>query len=69
MVQSVSHTEAEIQQMLNLLQDLESSMNNTKQRQEEVWAEWKCPVLGLETSPRSGPCLQVSGLNCTAAVP
>ncbi|XP_070759425.1 kinetochore protein Nuf2 [Enoplosus armatus] len=35
MVQSVTHTEAEIQQMYNLLQDLESSMNNTKQRQEE----------------------------------
>lgn len=36
MVQNVTHTEAEIQQMFNLLQDLESSMNNTKQRQEEV---------------------------------
>uniref|UniRef100_A0A8D2ZL71 Kinetochore protein Nuf2 N-terminal domain-containing protein n=1 Tax=Scophthalmus maximus TaxID=52904 RepID=A0A8D2ZL71_SCOMX len=36
MVQSVTHTEAEIQQMLNLLQDLESSMNNTKQRQETL---------------------------------
>ncbi|XP_074531079.1 kinetochore protein Nuf2 [Halichoeres trimaculatus] len=35
MVQSVTQTEAEIQQMLNLLQDLEGSMNNTKQRQEE----------------------------------
>ncbi|KAG7999456.1 Kinetochore protein Nuf2 [Nibea albiflora] len=35
MVQNVTHSEAEIQQMLNLLQDLESSMNNTKQRQEE----------------------------------
>ncbi|CAJ1051905.1 LOW QUALITY PROTEIN: kinetochore protein Nuf2-like [Xyrichtys novacula] len=35
MVQSVTHTEAEIQQMYNLLQDLESSMNNTKQKQEE----------------------------------
>ncbi|XP_070703613.1 kinetochore protein Nuf2 [Pempheris klunzingeri] len=35
MVQSVTHTETEIQQMYNLLQDLESSMNNTKQRQEE----------------------------------
>ncbi|TKS71211.1 Kinetochore protein [Collichthys lucidus] len=35
MVQNVTHTEAEIQQMFNLLQDLESSMNNTKQRQEE----------------------------------
>lgn len=42
MVQSVTHTEAEIQQMYNLLQDLESSMNNTKQRQEEVWTEHKC---------------------------
>lgn len=36
MVQSVTHTEAEIQQMFNLLQDLESSMNGTKHRQEEV---------------------------------
>lgn len=36
MVQSVTHTEAEIQQMYNLLQDLESSMNNSKQLQEEV---------------------------------
>lgn len=36
MVQSVTHTEAEIQQMLNLLQDLESSMNNSKQKQETV---------------------------------
>nr|XP_046236363.1 kinetochore protein Nuf2 [Scatophagus argus] len=35
MVQGVTHTEAEIQQMYNLLQDLESSMNNSKQRQEE----------------------------------
>ncbi|CAB1456116.1 unnamed protein product [Pleuronectes platessa] len=34
MVQNVTHTEAEIQQMYNLLQDLESSMNNAKQRQE-----------------------------------
>ncbi|XP_034725369.1 kinetochore protein Nuf2 [Etheostoma cragini] len=34
--QAVSHSVAEIQQMYNLLQDLESSMNNTKQRQEEV---------------------------------
>lgn len=36
MVQCETHTEAEIQQMFNLLQDLESSMNNAKQRQEEV---------------------------------
>lgn len=36
MVQSVTHTEAEIQQMFGLLQDLESSMNGTKLRQEEV---------------------------------
>lgn len=36
MVQSMTDTEAEIQQMYNLLQDLESSMNNKKQRQEEV---------------------------------
>ncbi|TNN79625.1 Kinetochore protein Nuf2 [Liparis tanakae] len=35
MVQSVTHTEAEIQQMFSLLQDLESSMNNTKQRADE----------------------------------
>ncbi|XP_060897414.1 kinetochore protein Nuf2 [Labrus mixtus] len=35
MVQSVTHTDTEIQQMYNLLQDLESSMNKTKQRQEE----------------------------------
>lgn len=39
MVQSVSHTEAEIQQMYNLLQDLEISMNNSKQRQKEVRSE------------------------------
>ncbi|XP_054640651.1 kinetochore protein Nuf2 [Dunckerocampus dactyliophorus] len=36
MVQRVSHTDVEIQQMHNLLQDLESSMNNSKQQQEEV---------------------------------
>lgn len=36
MMQGVTQTEAEIQQMLSLLQDLETSMNNTKQRQEEV---------------------------------
>lgn len=36
MVQGVTHTEAEIQQMCSLLQDLESSMSNTKQRLEEV---------------------------------
>ncbi|XP_020481995.2 kinetochore protein Nuf2 [Labrus bergylta] len=35
MVQSVTHTDTEIQQMYSLLQDLESSMNKTKQRQEE----------------------------------
>ncbi|XP_059184364.1 kinetochore protein Nuf2 [Centropristis striata] len=35
MAQSVTHTEAEIQQIYNLLQDLESSMNNTKQQMEE----------------------------------
>lgn len=35
-VQSVTQNEAEIQHMYNLLQDLESSMNNTKQRVEEV---------------------------------
>uniref|UniRef100_A0A3Q3J180 Kinetochore protein Nuf2 N-terminal domain-containing protein n=1 Tax=Monopterus albus TaxID=43700 RepID=A0A3Q3J180_MONAL len=35
MVQNTTHAEAEIQQMYNLLQDLESSMNTTKQRQEE----------------------------------
>ncbi|XP_029007258.1 kinetochore protein Nuf2 [Betta splendens] len=35
MVQSMTNTEAEIQHILGLLQDLESSMNNTKQRQEE----------------------------------
>ncbi|XP_029358579.1 kinetochore protein Nuf2 [Echeneis naucrates] len=34
MVQNVIHTEAEIQQTFNLLQDLESSMNNAKQRQD-----------------------------------
>lgn len=39
MVQSVTHTEAEIQQMYNLLQDLESSMNSSKHRQEEVRPE------------------------------
>lgn len=36
MVQSVAHAEAEIQQMVNLLQDLESGFNGSKQRQEEV---------------------------------
>lgn len=35
-VQSVAHAEAELQQMNSLLQDLESSMNNTRLRQEEV---------------------------------
>ncbi|KAM6927674.1 kinetochore protein Nuf2 [Xenentodon cancila] len=35
MVQAVTYTEAEIQQMYSLLQDLESSMNNSKQRQEK----------------------------------
>ncbi|XP_032404487.1 kinetochore protein Nuf2-like [Xiphophorus hellerii] len=34
-VQSVAHAEAELQQMNSLLQDLESSMNNTRLRQEE----------------------------------
>lgn len=36
MVQSASHTEAEIQQMYDLLQDLEISMSNSQQRQKEV---------------------------------
>lgn len=36
MVQSVTHTEAEIQQMYNLLQDLEISMSSNKQSQKEV---------------------------------
>ncbi|XP_047437740.1 kinetochore protein Nuf2 [Mugil cephalus] len=35
MVQGVTHTDAEIQLMYGLLQDMESSMNNSKQRQEE----------------------------------
>uniref|UniRef100_A0A3P8TB86 UF2 component of NDC80 kinetochore complex n=1 Tax=Amphiprion percula TaxID=161767 RepID=A0A3P8TB86_AMPPE len=35
MVQGETHCEAENQQMYNLLQDLESSMNNAKQRQEK----------------------------------
>lgn len=39
MVQSVTQTEAEIQHMYGLLQDLESSMNNTKQRQEGVHSQ------------------------------
>lgn len=39
MVQNVTHTEAEIQQMSNLLQELELSMNNSKQRQKEVRSE------------------------------
>ncbi|MEQ2219154.1 hypothetical protein XENOCAPTIV_013341 [Xenoophorus captivus] len=34
-VQNATHSEAEIHQMYVLLQDLESSMNNAKQRQEE----------------------------------
>ncbi|CAK6975845.1 kinetochore protein Nuf2 [Scomber scombrus] len=36
MVQNVTHTETEIQQTFNLLQELESSMIITKQQQEEV---------------------------------
>nr|XP_057910763.1 kinetochore protein Nuf2 [Doryrhamphus excisus] len=36
MVQRVGYTDVEIQQMHNLLQDLESSMNNSKQWQEEI---------------------------------
>ncbi|XP_051270383.1 kinetochore protein Nuf2 [Dicentrarchus labrax] len=35
MVQGVTHNQTEMQQIYNLLQDLESSMNTTKQRQEE----------------------------------
>ncbi|KAM9410517.1 kinetochore protein Nuf2-like isoform 2-T2 [Pholidichthys leucotaenia] len=35
MVQDVSHAEAEVQQIYGLLQDLESSMGNAKQRQEK----------------------------------
>ncbi|XP_061894322.1 kinetochore protein Nuf2 [Entelurus aequoreus] len=35
MVQRVTHTEVEIQQMYNLLQDLESNLNNSKQQQQE----------------------------------
>ncbi|XP_033939847.1 kinetochore protein Nuf2 isoform X2 [Pseudochaenichthys georgianus] len=35
MMQSVTHTEAKLQQMFNLLQDLESSMTNSKQREQE----------------------------------
>ncbi|MED6291172.1 hypothetical protein CHARACLAT_020745, partial [Characodon lateralis] len=37
-VQNATHSEAEIHQMYVLLQDLESSMNNAKQRQEEVYS-------------------------------
>lgn len=47
-VQSVSHTEAEIQQLFSLLQDLESGMNTSKQRQEEV-----CPQSNHHVSGRS----------------
>lgn len=36
MVQSVAYAEAEIQHIVNMLQDLESSFNGSKQRQEEV---------------------------------
>lgn len=36
LVQSVAHAEAEKQQLVNLLQDLESGFNSSKQRQEEV---------------------------------
>lgn len=36
MVQTVGHFEADIQQMYSLLLDLEGSMNDTKQLQEEV---------------------------------
>lgn len=35
MMQSVTHTEAKLQQMFNLLQDLESSLTNSKQREQE----------------------------------
>lgn len=51
MVQSVTHTEAEIQQMYSLLQDLESSMNNTKQRQEEVWSQCRSFTSVREETP------------------
>lgn len=37
MVQGVTHTDAEIQLVYSLLQDMESSMNNSKQQQEEVF--------------------------------
>lgn len=36
MLQSVSHTETEMMQILNLLQELESSMNSSKQQEEMV---------------------------------
>lgn len=49
MVQGVTHTEAEIQQMCSLLQDLESSMSNTKQRLEEVQCQSSCSLLYLYT--------------------
>lgn len=49
MVQSVTQAEAEIQHMFNLLQDLESSMNNSKQRQEEVKTRHK--ALSIQISP------------------
>ncbi|KAJ4927486.1 hypothetical protein JOQ06_015213 [Pogonophryne albipinna] len=39
MMQSVTHTEAKLQQMFNLLQDLESSMTNSKQREQERQSE------------------------------
>lgn len=51
MVQSVTHTEAEIQQMFNLLQELEISMNNSKQRQKEVRSEC-CSFTSLRLETR-----------------
>ncbi|XP_061584716.1 kinetochore protein Nuf2 [Cololabis saira] len=42
MVQGVTYTEAEIQQMYSLLQDLEGSMNNSKQRQyQDLMAQYE----------------------------
>lgn len=51
MVQSVAHAEAEIQQMLNLLQDLESGFNGSKQRQEEVRSSTQSILVLLTISP------------------
>lgn len=53
MVQNVTHAEAEVQQMFNLLQELEMSMNNSKQRQKEVRSEC-CWFTSVRLETRDG---------------